>query len=182
MATPFSSTTHALANDPYQNLTRIGLFVALILMLAWGIWFLFGTIHHYVNSQSARIERQPQPVWRIPPGSNVTTAFRRYTIEAYFLPKDFQRIRVGQEAAVYFTDHSTLPPRPFVTHIESLDSKTGRVRLYIEIPEEKDRADEPPLQSPQVEVAVYDESPAAFLLHTVTRRKSSPISSPDTVH
>ncbi|MDQ6975768.1 MAG: hypothetical protein Q9M22_04285 [Mariprofundaceae bacterium] len=175
MATPFLNTTHALNSDPYQSLTRLGMVVALVIMLLWLLWFFWGAIHHYVISESATIKQAEQPVWRIPHGSNISQAFKRYTIKAHFSVLDLARIQQGQDAALYFTDNNTLPTRPVTTTVEAVDKKTGIVRLTMEQPESKDGTASPNYDHPpRVEIAVLRQSPASFLFHTATGHQSTP--------
>lgn len=181
MPVSFSNTTHTLNSDPYQNLTRLGLIIALMLMLIWVAWFFWGEMHHYVSSQSTSIHQEAQPVWRISSGSNISTPFKRYTIKAYFSAQDLARIHKGQAAALYFSDHNSLPSRPIKTSVVSVDKKTGEVQLNMEVPEKKgDTTVDEYRHAPKVEVVVLRESPAAFLFHTVTQQKptaASPIHS-----
>jgi multidrug resistance efflux pump len=174
MPTPFSNTTHALNNDPYHHLTRWGMMVALIIMLMWVLWFIWGDIHHYVSSQSATITQDEQPVWRIPTGKNISTAYTRYTIVAKFSANDIARIHKGQDAALYFASHSTLPSRPIISTIDSVDQKKGQVHLRFEVKQSKnDVSAQTYQQAPRVEVSVLRESPAAFLFHTVTHNNTA---------
>jgi len=174
MPTPFSNTTHALNSDPYHHLTRWGMIIALTIMLVWALWFVWGDIHHYVSSHSATITQAEQPVWRIPTGKNISTAYTRYTVKATFSQNDVARIHKGQDAALYFSSKNTLPSRPITSTIDSVDQKKGLVSLHFDVAQSKSDADTQKYkQAPRVEVSVLRESPASFLFHTVTQHKAT---------
>ncbi|MDX8394025.1 MAG: hypothetical protein R8K21_05490 [Mariprofundales bacterium] len=173
MAVIFSRTTHAVNNEPYNLITQIGIIIASIIMLFWCIWFFYGSIYHYVTSQSVTITEQAQPVWRIPDANHKVKGFQQYTITAHFSHKYLSKIQPHQLAVLYVQDDSTLPAHPFKLEVKSIDKHTAVVHLKLEI-DQDNHIDNKVLKSKEqarVEIAVMRQSPAAFLFHTVTSKK-----------
>ena len=56
MPTPFSSTLRSLKADRFRG-SLIGLGVALLLLIAWGSWFLLARLTIYEVSTSAVVDR-----------------------------------------------------------------------------------------------------------------------------
>ena len=54
MSSPFSRTIRSLHADSFLSVL-IGVFIALVILIAWGIWFFFAQVTLYEKSQSARI-------------------------------------------------------------------------------------------------------------------------------
>jgi hypothetical protein len=54
MSSPFSRTIRSLHADSFLSVL-IGVTIALVILITWGIWFFFAQVTMYEKSQSARI-------------------------------------------------------------------------------------------------------------------------------
>jgi hypothetical protein len=54
MSSPFSRTIRSLHADSFRSVL-IGVIVALVILITWGIWFFFAQVTLYEKSQSARV-------------------------------------------------------------------------------------------------------------------------------
>lgn len=97
MAVDFSRTTRALATDRYR-LVLFGLAVAMLLLLAWGVWFFRAEIQFYETSLAAQV---------IGDGA----------IRAEFAADPAGRLGVGQSAR-FLPDADKAPVQVIVTEVQ----------------------------------------------------------------
>lgn len=84
MAVDFSRTTRALDADGYR-LVLIALAVAVLLLLAWGVWFFRAEVGFYQISETARVTEDGTIVAEFPPDASDRIGYGR---PALFLPDD----------------------------------------------------------------------------------------------
>ena len=167
MPVPFSQTTRALQAD-HGRFSRLTLGLAIFLLFLWSYWFFAASIHHYVRSEKIELSQAEQPTWKIPQGGKRAIAYNNYTLRAYFSPADLQQIKPGQQARLLLLSPDTLPRRPLTTRVEQLEPLSGAVYVRLEIPAKPSGLlAGATLES--MEIAVSQQTPAAFLFHTARR-------------
>lgn len=163
---PFSQTTRAFQAD-HGRYSRVTLGLALLVLVLWAYWFFTASTYHYVSSNQRHIEltQEDQPTWKIGKGENRAAAYHRYTVRAYFAPADFLQIAPGQKARLLLTSADTLPRRALTIKVHRLDpvanAAEGRLELRADIAASLGGA-----SIKRMEVAVSQQTPAAFLFHT----------------
>lgn len=149
MPTPFANTLRSLNADRFHA-SLIGLGVALVLMIAWGSWFLLARMTIYQVSASAVVARDGFVI-------------------ADFPSAKLERIRRGQAAWLYpVLDGAKQPvtvPAVVIDIIGSPSTEPARVKLLPVL--ERDLSEVLPKgQKVRVEIEVESVSPAALVLRT----------------
>lgn len=136
MQVPFSQTLRALENQ-HANLTLITLLAALVLLIAWDLWFFLGRVPRYEIAPITQIE-QGRDVWA--------------TVPAAYL----DRIEYGQTALLNLEGQNELIPATVI----DVDMTTQQVRLWVESQEIWLPAE----TTGWVEFAIAHTSPVTLLL------------------
>ncbi|MBN1994409.1 MAG: hypothetical protein JW953_17050 [Anaerolineae bacterium] len=147
MSISFSRSTRALNNDSFRP-SLLGLSITMLVLAAWGVWFVFARVSLYETTTEAQIA----------PGEVVAT----------FTPEQIRRIHAGQEAIVNIQTTTTAPAQSFRGEVMEVANRTqnrmeaNTVRLAVVA------ASELPQEASQVEVQVQVEqiSPLLFVLRT----------------
>ncbi|XCN71410.1 MAG: hypothetical protein Q3M24_13930 [Candidatus Electrothrix aestuarii] len=165
MATiPFSQTRRALQADQGRY-SRLTLGFALVVMLLWGYWFFTASTPQYISTQKIKITQGDQPVWRIAPGENRAAAYYRYTVQAYFTPEDFQQISSGQQMRLLLTRSGSLSERVLAAQVDRMEPVHNAIEADLELRMEiAEMLAGATLE--RLDIAVTQQTPAAFLFHT----------------
>lgn len=142
MSIPFLRSTRAITNDFFRP-SLVGLTIAVLLLVGWGVWFLWAGLPVYATSTDSQLTRDGFVI-------------------AKFAPSDFANIQPGMEGvAKGGTPNQTWQARVMETAIPGYNRmEANTARIYVDAT--------PPLQAPPSEVRVQTAqmSPLSLLLQS----------------
>ncbi len=112
MATPFSRTMRSLHADTFY-ISVLTLIIAVIVIIAWGIWFFTAKVTFYAHSQNVRVTNEESIVTEFP-AANARDAVQRATAT---------RRRIVMADFPLETGEKIHPQQPAYLHIDTVEGK-----------------------------------------------------------